>query len=308
VSPSLETAPAACYRLRMTTHFFGNFPRIPEEEAEDTLEMELTPDQRLALLRAQEIDASASSAAAASALEATQAIAVTTAELRAIEAQVASTAELPALQMPAQAPVAESPAPETQTPSAPAAQLHAVEVPAVAAASSPALEAQPPAVEAPAPATAVAERPIVEEPAKRWFTGSRLAIAAGVAGVSVLAGVSTYLTGDRAPASPPVVATSAPTPPAPEPVPAPEPTPASAEPQQSTAPAVQTAPPMRFRNPFDRSEVFEFPAGTTRVEARAAVAEILLERARERRIPQRPARKPPAPKSDAAHSLTADGS
>jgi hypothetical protein len=306
VSLSLETAPAACYRLRMTTHFFGNFPRIPEEEAEDTLEMELTPDQRLALLRAQEIDASASSAAAASALEATQAIAVTTAELRAIEAQVASTAELPALQMPAQAPAAESPPPETQTPSAPVAQLRAVEEPVVAAAPSPALEAQTPAVEAIAPATAVSERPIVEVPAKRWLTGPRLAIAAGIAGASILASVGGYLRADRAPAPPPVVATSAPT--QPPPAPAPAPTPASAELPQPASTPVQTAPPLRFRNPFDRSEVFEFPAGTTRVEARAAVAEILLERARERRIPQRPAKKPPAPKSDAAHSLTADGS
>ncbi len=43
-----------------------------------------------------------------------------------------------------------------------------------------------------------------------------------------------------------------------------------------------TAPPVRFRNPFDKSEVFEFPAGTTRAEARAAVAQLLRQRARER--------------------------
>jgi hypothetical protein len=50
--------------------------------------------------------------------------------------------------------------------------------------------------------------------------------------------------------------------------------------------ASQTAPPenspMRFANPFDTSEVFEFPAGTTEDDARASVAEILFERARER--------------------------
>ncbi|HVY80193.1 MAG TPA: hypothetical protein VG994_04360 [Steroidobacteraceae bacterium] len=43
-----------------------------------------------------------------------------------------------------------------------------------------------------------------------------------------------------------------------------------------------TADPVRFRNPFDPSEVFDFPAGTTRDEARAAVAALLIERARNR--------------------------
>ena len=38
----------------------------------------------------------------------------------------------------------------------------------------------------------------------------------------------------------------------------------------------------RFANPFDKAEVFEFPAGTTEDEARQLVAEILFERARER--------------------------
>ena len=38
-------------------------------------------------------------------------------------------------------------------------------------------------------------------------------------------------------------------------------------------------PPVRFANPFDRSEVFEFPPGTTRAEARRKVAQLLLDRA-----------------------------
>jgi hypothetical protein len=42
---------------------------------------------------------------------------------------------------------------------------------------------------------------------------------------------------------------------------------------------------VRLRNPFDRSEVFEFPPGTTPIEARDAVSRILLERARERQRP-----------------------
>lgn len=41
-------------------------------------------------------------------------------------------------------------------------------------------------------------------------------------------------------------------------------------------------PPVRVVNPFDDSEVFEFPAGTSEREAHDRVAELLLERARER--------------------------
>jgi hypothetical protein len=40
--------------------------------------------------------------------------------------------------------------------------------------------------------------------------------------------------------------------------------------------------PVKFSNPFDESEVFEFPAGTTETEARDAVATMLLQRAQER--------------------------
>lgn len=40
--------------------------------------------------------------------------------------------------------------------------------------------------------------------------------------------------------------------------------------------------PTRFTNPFDASETFEFPPGTSEDAARESVAEILFERARER--------------------------
>jgi hypothetical protein len=40
---------------------------------------------------------------------------------------------------------------------------------------------------------------------------------------------------------------------------------------------------VRVRNPFDRHEVFEFPAGTSKAEARDAVAKLLMDRAMERR-------------------------
>jgi hypothetical protein len=40
--------------------------------------------------------------------------------------------------------------------------------------------------------------------------------------------------------------------------------------------------PLRFANPFDHTEVFEFPAGTSKPAAREAVAEVLMKRARDR--------------------------
>jgi hypothetical protein len=51
---------------------------------------------------------------------------------------------------------------------------------------------------------------------------------------------------------------------------------------ESTSPSA-TDLPVRIRNPFDRTEVFEFPPGTSQDEARQAVADRLLDRARERR-------------------------
>jgi hypothetical protein len=83
---------------------------------------------------------------------------------------------------------------------------------------------------------------------------------------------------------------------APAPVIKPTPPPAAARPAAapapvavpvaapSVAPAAQKtqqpqASPIRVKNPFDAKEVFEFPAGTTRAEAREKVTELLLRRA-----------------------------
>jgi len=41
--------------------------------------------------------------------------------------------------------------------------------------------------------------------------------------------------------------------------------------------------PVLFTNPFDSTEVFELPPGTSKSEARHAVADLLLQRARDRR-------------------------
>ena len=52
-----------------------------------------------------------------------------------------------------------------------------------------------------------------------------------------------------------------------------------AVPQESPPPA---AAPVRMKNPFDATEVFEFPPGTTRAEARQKISELLLQRAVDR--------------------------
>jgi hypothetical protein len=50
--------------------------------------------------------------------------------------------------------------------------------------------------------------------------------------------------------------------------------------------------PVRFANPFDATEIFEFPADTTEAEAREAVAGFLIERAmyRQARVERKPTR------------------
>jgi hypothetical protein len=108
----------------------------------------------------------------------------------------------------------------------------------------------------------------------------RFALGVGMAAaVAGLSGGLAYLATARAPHPIPIVAdsgsrpTTAPEAPTPALPPAPLATPAT--------PATPEAP-VRFKNPFDSSEVFEFPAGTSWTEMRDAVAELLAQRARER--------------------------
>src|SRR5580700_8292280 len=66
----------------------------------------------------------------------------------------------------------------------------------------------------------------------------------------------------------------------------PAPAVASATPPAKAAPAGPAEPhgaPVRIKNAFDATEVFEFPPGTTEAESREAVAELLLSRASDRR-------------------------
>jgi hypothetical protein len=58
--------------------------------------------------------------------------------------------------------------------------------------------------------------------------------------------------------------------------------PAASEPAVLAQSQEPQGPPVRVKNPFDATEVFEFPAGTTRAEARRKIAEQLLQRAVDR--------------------------
>jgi hypothetical protein len=60
-------------------------------------------------------------------------------------------------------------------------------------------------------------------------------------------------------------------------------------PEPQPRPVLPAGEPVRFVNPFDRTEVFEFPPGTSKTDARDAVASLLMQRAHERQsAPDRP--------------------
>ena len=58
----------------------------------------------------------------------------------------------------------------------------------------------------------------------------------------------------------------------------------TAAPSGAERPAESLNSSVRFSNPFDASEVFEFPPGTTDKQARQSVAATLLQRARDRQV------------------------
>ncbi len=107
----------------------------------------------------------------------------------------------------------------------------------------------------------------------------QLAILLGsVAVASALLTAVTYFAMTRTVQPAPIAASVVSSPPAPAIV-----APPPSLPPPPPAPSTEPAEPVRFANPFDRKEVFEFPAGTSKADAREAVAELLYERAQERR-------------------------
>jgi hypothetical protein len=180
-------------------------------------------------------------------------------------------------------------APKQQTPAARrVAEAFKQQTPAARQVSQ-ALEQETP------PARQVAEAVKVDTPAARQGTVSfarpprksrRFALGFGMAAaLAGLLGGLAYLATAGARHPLPIVADSGSRQTvAPEvPTSAPTSVPASV-PTSELAPASPVTPdvPVRYKNPFDASEVFEFPAGTSRAEMRDAVAELLSQRARER--------------------------
>jgi hypothetical protein len=107
----------------------------------------------------------------------------------------------------------------------------------------------------------------------RWRAVARAAMVPALVIGAMLVSSSLYLYWTPAP---PVKTAAIELPP---PVVAPEPPP----------PPQPVVEPVRFANPFDKTEVFEFPHGTSKAEAREAVASLLMQRARERQMPDNPA-------------------
>ena len=123
---------------------------------------------------------------------------------------------------------------------------------------------------APARPAAAAAKPRTQSGGASRFRFWPLGLTAAVVGLSATIAWWSALP-DPADPDPPVVVAATPDPPAAVPAPPP--------------PVQEQGPPVRVKNPFDSSEVFEFPAGTTQAEARDAVAELLMQRALERRTP-----------------------
>jgi len=102
-------------------------------------------------------------------------------------------------------------------------------------------------------------------------TGGAILLAVSVT-IAYHLGARAHVTLPIAPAADPVITRPVHAPPS---VPRPQaPAPVFTEQAQQQPPT-----PVRFANPFDASEVFEFPPGTPYSEARDAVAALLLERA-----------------------------
>ena len=135
---------------------------------------------------------------------------------------------------------------------------------------------------------------------------TRIAVLSGItlALLVALSSIALRPTPEPKPAPAGIVANA----PAPKPAASTAQAPPVAHPTSNTAPAGSTAAappikpapdngasavgaPVRFRNPFDASETFEFPPGTSLQEARDRVAALLLERGRERHIRLRPERR-----------------
>jgi len=181
----------------------------------------------------------------------------------------------------------ETEAPLHAPPVAPATQIGTAPSPPRA---SPDVMSRIEAEEPLANASATASR---RRPAKNIKSAALGALAGAAGALVVVATIASWSTAHRTPQAettppPEPIVSTAPT--APQPATATATATATAmgtatapapSPQQPAAPDAQ---PVRFKNPFDKREVFEFPPGTTLEEARQSVADVLKQRARDRKV------------------------
>jgi hypothetical protein len=283
-------------------------PGSDDREDEDTIEMQLSPAQYELLVRAA-VPAEpepAGPAVAAGAVATSWPTAAITAGAAA--AEVTAAASVPKATITGGAPAAVVAAPiANELASAAIKQAIAAidPVPGPRAAPAPAKETPPAARQIEVSvhdALAALLPPRAPAPARAPNRRSGLAyVLLATAGVILLVasvtiayqlGARTRPAADAAPAVAPAQNISAPVKDAtPDPTrPATQPVPTLSPPPALIEDAI--ARPVRFRNPFDANEVFEFPPGTSYTEARDAVAAKLLKRAQERQTAA------PRPKAD----------
>lgn len=240
-----------------------------DPDDDDTIEMELTPEQMRVLAEAAESwagDVAPSSWPIAPSRQLTQGEPVVPAAP--VAARVADPAEAPIAE-PRVGPVV-SKAPEVVITVDLCPTPTRVGSPATLLASSSIHSCAPIVIEhAPLklePAKAAAPVP----PRPRWLHSQlRGALIAGVVAIAAFLSTLAYVAVTKArPADMPVFVTARHLPRETAPPPAP----------------VMEAIPVRYANPFDATEVFEFPPGTSQTEAHDAVATLLLQRGQERLI------------------------
>ncbi len=249
-----------CYADRMSTPPRAFLPGSDDREDEDTIEIQLSPAQYETLVRAAEQVACDTPASAVELVtpQGKEAAPAANSEALPVESAAAA-AKTDALARKDSPAAARIPTPKDPTP----ADTRTLPAP------QPAGISVPPPMPPPLAAS-------IRSVGRTYLTAT---------GVAILLAVSVtiaYQLGARARSvtpleSPPPVRVTAPvrdtTPAAP-----PTPPPAFIEEAKSE--------PVRFKNPFDANEVFEFPPGTSDAEARDAVASLLIRRAQERRTPQ----------------------
>jgi hypothetical protein len=254
---------------------------------EDTVELQLSAEQLAALNQAyaEAEDPEPAAAPVAEHSPAPAAVApapaVVSKAVTAVGPPIAANAAVVAVGVSAPAP---EPAPAVRRVTAPAvaaavpAPIVITVVPSPSAAPAALPERTPPKLKivSPAPAASAPTAP-ARKGGPRATVGLRIAAA-----LVAVAAVIALLFWPRG-RTPEAVTTPTPTPAVSAPLL--KPLPESAPPADSEVelpPSPVQPPPMRFANPFDSSEIFEFPAGTSYVDARDQVAQQLLARARER--------------------------